>query len=93
MNSISSQVSIYGLGGTDTSAVVRDFVQRLEGHDVAFEIGSMSTVVWGPEAEVWAALREGYAAASELGAVVMNVTFSNACPLPTPEESDDGTDG
>ena len=93
MRTIGAQVSIYGLGGTDTSAVVAAFVEALEEHDLAFEVGAMSAVVWGDEAEVWVALQRGYAAALELGAVVMNVTFSNACPLPEPQESDDGSDG
>jgi len=93
MRTIGAQVSIYGLGGTDTSAVVTAFLEALKDRELAFEVGAMSTVVWGDEAEVWVALREGYADASKLGAVVMNVTFSNACPLPEPQESDDGSDG
>jgi uncharacterized protein YqgV (UPF0045/DUF77 family) len=90
MRTIGAQVSIYGLGGTDTSAVVTAFLEALKDRELAFEVGAMSTVVWGDEAEVWSALREGYAAATRLGAAVMQVTFSNACPLPGGEEGGDG---
>jgi hypothetical protein len=41
----------------------------------------MSTIVVGDEAVIFAALGEAFAKAAELGAVVMTVTVSNACPV------------
>jgi hypothetical protein len=45
----------------------------------------MSTLVWGEETAVFAALEEAFHQAAESGDVVMVVTLSNACP--SPEES------
>jgi len=81
MSAISAQVSVYGLGGADTAVAVTAFLQALQNHKVGYEMGSMSTVLWGDDVAVWNALREGYTTASALGPVVMQVTVSNACPL------------
>lgn len=90
MKTVSAQVSVYGLGGSDTAAAVAAFLGALQGRKLAFEMGAMSTVIWGQEAEVWGALRHGYAAAAELGPTVMQVTLSNACPLPQKGDSHGG---
>ncbi len=82
MTTISVQASVYGLGGTDTPAAIAAFVQALDDHGLRYEMGSMSTVAWGDREEIWHALEEGYAAVSDLGPSVMQVTISNACPLP-----------
>ncbi len=42
----------------------------------------MSTLVWGEEKALFAALREAFAQGTARGAAVMTVTLSNACPLP-----------
>ena len=41
----------------------------------------MSTIVVGDEAVIFAALGEAFAKAAELGAIVLTVTVSNACPV------------
>lgn len=82
MTAISVQVSVYGLGAADTGDAVATFLNALDDHELTYEVGAMSTVVWGEESAVWQALREGYAAVAALGPVVMQVTVSNACPLP-----------
>ena len=81
MTPISVQASVYALGATDMSAAIAAFLRVLDAHGLRYEVGIMSTVVWGEENMVWRALREGYADAASLGPVVMQVTISNACPL------------
>jgi len=79
---ISAQISVYGLGGTDTAAAIRAFLGVLQKRGVRYESGTMSTIVWGDQEAIWQALRQGYETASNLGPTVMQVTVSNACPLP-----------
>ena len=82
MSTISAQISVYGLGGTDTSAAIRAFLGVLQERGVRYESSTMSTIVWGDQEAIWQALRQGYETASNLGPTVMQVTVSNACPLP-----------
>jgi hypothetical protein len=42
----------------------------------------MSTLMWGEEQVVFAAMQEAFHRAAEHGDTVMTVTFSNACPWP-----------
>lgn len=51
-------------------------------NDVEVHPGAMSTVIAGSEDAVFAALREGYRAATARGDVVVVATLSNACPIP-----------
>lgn len=83
MKAISAQVSVYGLGATDIAAAVEAFLQALQQYELHYEVGAMSTVIWGEEHAVWRALQEAYAAAGAIGPAVMQVTISNACPLPS----------
>jgi uncharacterized protein YqgV (UPF0045/DUF77 family) len=46
--------------------------------------GEMSTLVWGQEQAVFKALQEAFHQAAACGVAVMVVTFSNACPEPSP---------
>ncbi|MGC9358837.1 MAG: YkoF family thiamine/hydroxymethylpyrimidine-binding protein [Anaerolineae bacterium] len=87
MRTISAQVSVYGLGGTDTAAAIRAFLGVLDEQGIRYESGTMSTVAWGDQEAIWQALREGYQAASDLGPAVMQITVSNACPLPAIDEA------
>jgi hypothetical protein len=48
----------------------------------------MSTLVWGEEQAIFAALEEAFRRAAERGDMVMTVTLSNACPMPE-EPGDD----
>ena len=42
----------------------------------------MSTLAHGDSEKMFAALREAFESVASVGAVVMSVTVSNACPLP-----------
>ena len=81
---VSAQVSLYPLGQSDLGPAIKDLWQALDEQGLEQERGAMSTLVWGDDKEVFAALREGFRRAAERGGTVMVVTLSNACPrLPT----------
>jgi len=82
MSVISAQVSLYPLRQKEIGPRVREAVRVLRGHGLEVRIGEMSTLVWGEELLVFAALQEAFHQAAELGDTVMTVTVSNACPLP-----------
>lgn len=85
MSVISAQVSLYPLRQTEIGARIHEVVRILRGHGLTVRIGEMSTLVWGEERLVFAALQTAFHQIAELGDTVMTVTVSNACPLP--EES------
>jgi len=92
MSIISAQVSLYPLGQDDLAPAIDALLAALADHGLEFEIGPMSTVVWGDDEVVWAGLRDGFCRATALGGAVLNLTISNACPLPQPG-SQEPTDG
>ncbi len=94
MIEISAQVSLYPLGQEDLGPAIQAVLNVLAARDLPHRVGPMSTLVWGDEEVVFAALREAFVAAAQLGHAVMTVTVSNACPLPVKadEESADGPD-
>ncbi len=82
MAQISAQVSLYPLRQLSIGPIIREAVRILQKYDLQVEMGPMSTVVWGEEGEVFAALQQAFHQAAEKGDAVMVVTFSNACPRP-----------
>jgi uncharacterized protein YqgV (UPF0045/DUF77 family) len=82
MIGISVQVSLYPLGHGDLVPAIEALLAALDAHGLPYDIGPMSTTLWGDDETVWAALQEGFRAAAALGGAVMQVTVSNACPLP-----------
>jgi len=81
---ISAQVSLYPLGQSDLGPVIEGFWQVLDDRGLEHERGAMSTLIWGDDAVVFAALQEGFRRAAQRGETVMVLTLSNACPrLPT----------
>ncbi len=77
---LSAQVSLYPLGQSDLELAIKDLWQALDERGLEQECGAMSTLVWGDDEEVFAALQEGFRRAAERGGTVMVVTLSNACP-------------
>ncbi|MEA3407746.1 MAG: YkoF family thiamine/hydroxymethylpyrimidine-binding protein [Chloroflexota bacterium] len=90
MNEISAQISLYPLGQEDYSSPVHEVLRVLSERGLPYRMGSMSTVVWGDEGEVFSALREAFGRVAASGLAVMTITVSNACPLP--ETADDEGD-
>lgn len=82
MDTISAQVSLYPLRQPSIGPIIREAVRVFREHGLDARIGPMSTLVWGEEEAVFAALREAFHRATEKGDAVMVVTLSNACPMP-----------
>jgi len=85
MIGLSAQVSLYPLSQEDLAPAIEALLSVLQEYGLDAEVGSMSTQTWGDDETLFAALREGFAAAAEHGPAVMVVTLSNACPLPSPQ--------
>ena len=80
-NGVSAQISLYPLGQEDLEPAIQAVWATLERHQLDYEVGAMSTVAWGEDADVFAALQEAFRDASEHGPTVMVITISNACPV------------
>ncbi len=89
MIGISAQVSLYPLEQQDITTPIAEVIATLEEHGLDCQTGSMSTLVWGDDEVVFAALRRAFATAAERGPAVMVITVSNACPVP-PQLRGDG---
>lgn len=82
---IAATVAVYPLQ-SDPDRGVRRSIDALDTGKVSVEVGPMTTLVTGTVHDMFGALRCAYDAAASTGPVVMTVTVSNACPIP----SDDG---
>jgi uncharacterized protein YqgV (UPF0045/DUF77 family) len=78
---VSAQISVYPLRQDRLGPAIEKVSASLADHGLKPEIGPMSTIVVGDEAVIFTALGDAFARAAELGAVVMTVTVSNACPV------------
>lgn len=79
---ITAQVSLYPLRQVSIGPAIREAVRVFRQHGLETRLGEMSTLVWGEEPAVFAALQEAFQQAAESGDTVMVVTLSNACPSP-----------
>jgi len=77
----SCQFSLYPLGTDDLSPAIEAALKELDEMGLSYEVGSMSTLVYGSAGEIFSALEKMYKAVSSRP-VVMTVTVSNACPVP-----------
>jgi uncharacterized protein YqgV (UPF0045/DUF77 family) len=80
---ITAQVSLYPLRQRSIGPIIRETVRTLDEHGLEVRVGEMSTLAWGEEEEVFAALEEAFHRAADQGDAVMAVTISNACPEPS----------
>ncbi len=79
---MTAQISIYPLRQESIEPPIREAVRVFREHGLGTRIGEMSTLVWGEEQVVFAALQEAFHQTAERGDTVMTVTLSNACPSP-----------
>jgi uncharacterized protein YqgV (UPF0045/DUF77 family) len=79
---ITAQVSLYPLRRVSIGPAIREAVRVFRQQGLETRAGEMSTLVWGRERAVFAALQEAFHRAAESGDTVMTVTLSNACPSP-----------
>jgi uncharacterized protein YqgV (UPF0045/DUF77 family) len=82
MSMVMAQVSLYPLRQASIGPVIRAVVRTFGQHGLTARMGEMSTLVWGEEQALFAALRDAFHQAAESGDTVMAVTLSNACPSP-----------
>ena len=79
----SAQISVYPLRQEHLAPVVECVRKALEEHGLTPQVGAMSTTVIGESGIVFAALADAFANAASSGQVVMTITISNACPVPS----------
>ena len=82
MIGITAQVSLYPLRQESLSPAISEALETFRAHGLRVESGSMSSLIVGDDAAIFAALQEAFRRAAEQGQVVMAVTLSNACPVP-----------
>ena len=82
MIGIAAQVSLYPLHQESLSPTIDEVLETFRAHSLHVEPGAMSSMIAGDDAALFSALQEAFRRAAEGGAVVMVVTFSNACPVP-----------
>jgi uncharacterized protein YqgV (UPF0045/DUF77 family) len=80
MDAIAAQVSLYPLRQASIGPPIRQAMRVLRQRGLETRIGEMSTLVWGEEGALFAAMQEAFHQATESGDAVMVVTLSNACP-------------
>ncbi|MEJ2555755.1 MAG: tRNA (N6-threonylcarbamoyladenosine(37)-N6)-methyltransferase TrmO [Anaerolineae bacterium] len=83
MVGIAAQVSLYPLRQQTLSPAIDEALQIFRAHALDVELGAMSTLISGDDVAVFAALQEALRYIAEQGQVVMVVTLSNACPVPS----------
>jgi len=79
---ISMQFSLYPLRQDRLGPTIEEALTVLRKQGLLVKTGEMSSVTWGGEEQVFAALKEAFAKSAERGPVVWVITLSNACPLP-----------
>ena len=77
----SAQISIYPLKQERLSPAIEEAWRIIEKYDITMQKGLMSTVLTGDRKEVFEAVTEIFEELSKNGMLVLNVTFSNACPV------------
>ena len=86
MLGITAQVSFYPLRQENLSPSIKAATRAFDHHDIKRETGPMSTLMWGEDEKIFAAIHEAFLRVAEVGETVMTVTVSNACPWPGEEE-------
>jgi uncharacterized protein YqgV (UPF0045/DUF77 family) len=79
----SVQISVYPLRQEHLGPAIESVRSALQEHGLTPQVGPMSTTVTGESGVMFAALAEAFAKAASSGQVVMTITISNACPLPS----------
>jgi uncharacterized protein YqgV (UPF0045/DUF77 family) len=96
MIGITAQVSLYPLRQENLSPTINEALCTFQEHGLHVKPASMSSLITGDDAAIFAALQEAFRGAAGQGHVVMVATFSNACPVPgteTEESRKQNTEG
>ena len=74
------QFSVYPLRQDDVDAPVQAAIHAARAEGCEVRVGNLSTLVWGDEEAVWAALRAAFRAAQRHGPVVLTATLTAGMP-------------
>jgi uncharacterized protein YqgV (UPF0045/DUF77 family) len=85
MGAVAAQVSLYPLRQASIGPPVREAVRVFRQRGFPTRVGEMSTLVWGEEGALFAALQEAFHQATKGEDAVMVITLSNACPERKPK--------
>jgi uncharacterized protein YqgV (UPF0045/DUF77 family) len=77
----SAQLSVYPLRQEKIGPAMEIVRAALQAHGLEPHVGPMSTIVTGENRVIFAALRDAFTKAAEMGQVAMTITISNACPV------------
>jgi uncharacterized protein YqgV (UPF0045/DUF77 family) len=80
---VGCQFSVYPLRQTDIDTPVQASIHAARGAGCTVRVGNLSTLMWGGEDEVFAALRAAFRAAQRQGPAVLTATL--AAGMPTDE--------
>ena len=80
---VGCQFSVYPLRQPDIDTPVQATIHAAAAAGVSVRVGNLSTLMWGNEDEVFAALRAAFRAAQHHGPAVLTATF--AAGMPTDE--------
>jgi uncharacterized protein YqgV (UPF0045/DUF77 family) len=82
MIGITAQVSLYPLRQESLAPTIDEALRTFREYGLDVEPGTMSSLITGDDAAIFAALQEAFRRTAKQGHVVMIATFSNACPVP-----------
>lgn len=74
------QFSVYPLRQTDIDTPVQASIHAARAAGCSVRVGNLSTLLWGGEEQVFAALRAAFSAAQQHGPAVMTATFAAGMP-------------
>lgn len=74
------QFSLYPLGQADIDTPIQEAIEAAAATGLAVQVGRLSTLMQGEEAQVFVALRAAFRAARAHGQAVMAVTITTGIP-------------
>ena len=78
-------MSVYPLRQKEVSPGIGAALDALDDSRVSYEVGTMGTLLWGEDEEVFQTLLAAFRKAASVGRTTMVVTISNASPWPGQE--------
>jgi len=78
---VQAEISLYPLGESEIGPRIESFIEKMEMSGLDVELGKMSTIISGECGDMFRILSEAYEKDIEMGASVLTVKVSNACPV------------
>ncbi len=77
---VGCQFSVYPLRQLDVDAPIQEAIKAAAASGCALRVGNLSTLLWGSEEAVFAALRAAFGAAQRRGPAVLVATLTTGMP-------------